>query len=115
VLPGVFNFYVITMVTTIIIAGSEAFGRLNLVLLFGFVILGGTFGSRVFQKLRIPQVVGCIVVGVVLGEVLGVVSPATIESLEPFTMFALGLIGFMIGAELRGDVFRKHGRQFRKV
>ena len=85
---------------------------MNLVLLFGFIILGGAFGSRVFQKLRIPQVVGCIVVGIVLGEVLGVISPAMIESLEPFTMFALGLIGFMIGAELRGDVFRKYGKQF---
>jgi CBS domain-containing protein len=27
-------------------------------------------------------------------------------------MFALGVIGFMIGAELRGDVFKKYGRQF---
>ncbi|UCC23558.1 MAG: cation:proton antiporter [Planctomycetota bacterium] len=100
------------MINTVIIASSEVFGQLNLVLLFGFVILGGAFGSRVFQKLNIPQVVGCIIVGVVLGEVFGVISPAMIESLEPFTMFALGLIGFMIGAELRGDVFRKYGKQF---
>ena len=100
------------MVDTVISSSTEAFGRLNLVLLFGFIILGGAFGSRVFQKLRITQVVGCIVVGIVLGEVLGVISPAMIESLEPFTMFALGLIGFMIGAELRGDVFRKYGKQF---
>ena len=27
-------------------------------------------------------------------------------------MFALGIIGFMIGGELRGDVFKKYGRQF---
>ena len=100
------------MVDTVISSSTEAFGRLNLVLLFGFVILGGAFGSRIFQKLRIPQVVGCIVVGIVLGEVLGVISAEMIESLEPFTMFALGLIGFMIGAELRGDVFRKYGKQF---
>jgi len=100
------------MVDTVISSSTEAFGRLNLVLLFGFVILGGAFGSRIFQKLRIPQVVGCIVVGIVLGEVLGVISGEMIESLEPFTMFALGLIGFMIGAELRGDVFRKYGKQF---
>jgi len=100
------------MVDTVISSSTEAFGRLNLVLLFGFVILGGAFGSRIFQKLRIPQVVGCIVVGIVLGEVLGVISGEMIESLEPFTMFALGLIGFMIGAELLGDVFRKYGKQF---
>jgi Kef-type K+ transport system membrane component KefB len=27
-------------------------------------------------------------------------------------MFALGIIGFMIGAELRAEIFRKYGRQF---
>ncbi len=87
-------------------------GRMNVVLLFGLVILGGTFASRLFQKLHIPQVVGCIVVGLLLGDILGVVTPETIETLEPFSMFALGLIGFMIGSELRGDVFKKYGRQF---
>ncbi len=100
------------MVDTVISSSTEAFGRLNLVLLFGLIILGGALGSRIFQKLNIPQVVGCIVVGIVMGEVLGVISAEMIESLEPFTMFALGLIGFMIGAELRGDVFRKYGKQF---
>jgi len=83
-----------------------------LVLLFGLVILGGTFGARLFQKLHIPQVVGCIVIGVLLGDVLKLITPRTIETLRPFTMFALGVIGFMIGAELRGDVFKKYGRQF---
>jgi len=85
---------------------------LNLVLLFGLVILGGTFGARLFQKLHIPQVVGCIIVGVLLGDVLNLITPQTIEALKPFTMFALGVIGFMIGAELRGDVFKKYGKQF---
>lgn len=92
----------------IIAAGWEP----NLVLLFGLVILGGTLGARLFQKLHVPQVVGCIVVGILLGDVLRVIRPEMIEALRPFTMFALGLIGFMIGAELRGDVFAKYGRQF---
>jgi len=87
-------------------------GHLNLALLFGLVILGGTFGARLFQKLHIPQVVGCIVVGVLLGDVLGLITARTIETLEPFTMFALGIIGFMIGAELRAEVFKKYGKQF---
>jgi len=87
-------------------------GHLNLALLFGLVILGGTFGARLFQKLHIPQVVGCIVVGVLLGDVLGLITARTIKTLEPFTMFALGIIGFMIGAELRAEVFKKYGKQF---
>jgi len=93
-------------------AGIQTHGYLNLVLLFGLVIFGGTFGARFFQKLHIPQVVGCIIIGVLLGDVFNVISPQRIESLEPFTMFALGVIGFMIGAELRSDVFKKYGKQF---
>ncbi len=90
----------------------EPSGYLNLALLFGLVILGGAFGARLFQKLHIPQVVGCIIVGIILGDVLNVITPERIDKLRPFTMFALGLIGFMIGAELRGDVFKKYGKQF---
>ncbi|MBA7478771.1 hypothetical protein ES707_14199 [subsurface metagenome] len=102
------------MIHSVVIASNGGSGQfnLNVVLLFGLIVLSGAFGARLFQKLHIPQVVGCIVVGILLGEVLGVITPHTIDKLEPFMMFALGIIGFMIGAELRGEVFRKYGRQF---
>ena len=100
------------MIYSLANAGGQVISHLNLALLFGLVILGGAFGARLFQELHIPQVVGCIIVGILLGDVLGLITPQTIDSLEPFTMFALGLIGFMIGAELRSDVFRKYGKQF---
>lgn len=100
------------MFNLLINANVESSGGLNLILLFGLIILGGIFGARLFQKLHIPQVVGCIVIGILLGDVTGLISYKTIETLEPFTMFALGLIGFMIGGELRADVFKKYGKQF---
>jgi len=100
------------MVYLFVNASAETFGYLNLALLFGLVILGGAFGARLFQKLHIPQVVGCIMVGIILGDVLNVITPERIDKLRPFTMFALGVIGFMIGSELRGDVFKKYGKQF---
>jgi Kef-type K+ transport system membrane component KefB len=100
------------MVYSSIISEAGVSGHLNLALLFGLIILGGTFGARLFQKFHIPQVVGCIVIGILLGDVLNLITAKTIESLEPFTMFALGLIGFMIGAELRAEVFKKYGKQF---
>jgi Kef-type K+ transport system membrane component KefB len=106
------------MVCPIANASPEPFAYLNLALLFGLVILGGTFGARLVQKLHIPQVVGCIVVGVLLGDVASWISGGrvslspVVEHLKPFTMFALGVIGFMIGAELRLEVFKKYGRQF---
>jgi len=96
-----------------IAASSEPLGHLNLALLFGLLILGGAFGARLFQKFHIPQVVGCVVVGVLLGrDVFNLVTPDRIETLKPFTMFALGIIGFMIGAELRAEVFKSYGKQF---
>ena len=101
------------MICSLVNASTGGFGHLNLVLLFGMIILGGTFGARLFQKLHIPQVVGCIVIGILLGgDVLNVITRETIETIKPFTMFALGLIGFMIGSELRADVLKKYGRQF---
>jgi len=85
---------------------------LNVVLLFAVVILGGALGARLIQELHVPQVVGCIIVGILLGDVFGLITTETTEALEPLTMFALGVIGFMIGAELRAEVFKKYGKQF---
>ena len=100
------------MICSSISTNIQATAHLNLILLFGIVVFGGTLGARLFQKLRIPQVVGCIVVGIILGDGLKLITPKTIDALGPFTMFALGIIGFMIGSQLRGDVFKKYGKQF---
>ncbi len=100
------------MVHSFVSTSAENFGYLNLALLFGLVIFGGAFGARLFQRFRIPQVVGCIIVGITLGDVLNVITPERIDNLRPFTMFALGIIGFMIGSELRGNIFKKYGKQF---
>ena len=84
---------------------------MNLILLFGIIIAGGAFGARLFQKLHIPQVVGCIMVGIILGDICNLINTQIIETLKPFTMFTLGVIGFMIGGELKADIFKKYGKQ----
>jgi len=79
----------------------------------GLAVFFGTIGARLFQRLRIPQVVGYIVIGLVVGETgLKLITAETVRSLEPFNYFALGVIGFMIGGELHRDVFARYGRQF---
>ena len=101
------------MINLFVSASTETFATLNLVLLFGIVVLAGTVAERLFQKLHIPQVVGCIFIGILLGNsVFNLVTIKTIEALKPFTMFTLGIIGFMIGGELRREVFKKYGKQF---
>ena len=87
--------------------------NLNILFLLGLALFGGTIGGRLFQKLRIPQVVGYIAIGIIIGgSGLKVITQDVIETLQPFNYFALGLIGFMIGGELKKDVLRKYGKQF---
>jgi len=86
--------------------------HVNLLLLLGIAIFGGTVGARLFKKMHIPQVVGYIVIGLILGESgLKLFPQEMVAELSPFNFFALGIIGFMIGGELRRDVFRKHGKR----
>ncbi len=92
---------------------AQGIEHLNIILLMGLAIFFGTAGARVFQKIRIPQVVGYVVIGLIIGESgLNLIGRDTVETLSSFNMFALGIIGFMIGGELRRDVFNKYGKQF---
>lgn len=85
--------------------------ELNIILLIGIAIFGGTIGARIFQRLRIPRIVGYVAIGIILGPLFGVISERTIQDLEPFNMFALGIIGFLIGGELKREIFVKFGGQ----
>jgi Kef-type K+ transport system membrane component KefB/predicted transcriptional regulator len=84
---------------------------LNFLLMIGIAIFGGTIGAKMFQRLRIPQVVGYVAIGLVLGPVLKIIPPQAFDSLEPFNLFALGIIGFLVGGELKKEIFVKFGRQ----
>ena len=87
--------------------------HLNILFLFGLALFGGTIGGRIFSKLKIPQVVGYIIIGITIGQTgLGIIDAEVITKLEPFSYFALGLIGFMIGGELKKEIFKKYGKQF---
>lgn len=82
----------------------------------GIALFGGTLGARVFKRIHFPQVVGYIVIGLIFGEsCLSLINHATIEKMSPFNFFALGLIGFMIGGELKISLFKKFGKQFMTI
>ena len=86
---------------------------LNVILLLGIIVFFGTFGGRLFQVLKIPQVVGYITVGIILGlSGIRFINLSILNALQPFNAFALGLIGFMIGGELEISTLRKFGKQF---
>ncbi len=92
---------------------AQGVEHLNIILLMGLAIFFGTAGAGLFRKLHIPQVVGYVVIGLIIGESgLNLIGRDTVETLSSFNIFALGIIGFMIGGQLRGEVFKKYGRQF---
>ncbi len=84
---------------------------MDILLLLGIAIFLGTLGGKIFQRLKIPQVVGYIVIGLLLGKsFFGFFQDRIIQTLDPFVSVALGIIGFIIGAELKADIFKKQGR-----
>ena len=90
--------------------------HLGILMLLGIGVLGGTLGAWFFQKIRIPQVVGYIAFGILIGKSgLNVLQGEDIEQLRSFTWFALGIIGFLVGGELKFETFKQYGKQFVQI
>ncbi|HAK45031.1 MAG TPA: sodium:proton exchanger [Spirochaeta sp.] len=95
------------------IAGRASLFNINIILFLGIILFGGALGGRLFQKIKVPQVVGYIIIGVILGQSgLKFIGLNMIKSLEPVSTIALSLIGFSIGGELKIAELKKRGRQF---
>jgi len=85
----------------------------DILLLAGIAILAGRVCGNLFHRLNVPQIIGYIVVGVLIGQSgLRLINDSVIEAAEPINYFALGLIGFIIGGELKSEIFRRYGKQF---
>ena len=83
----------------------------NIIVTLGVLIVVTFLGSKIFQKVGIPQVVGFIVMGVALGASgLNLVPLRLVDDLSFISQIALGLIGFDMGGHLRFDEIRQKGR-----
>ena len=83
----------------------------NTITTIGLLIAVTFLGSKIFQRLGIPQVVGFIVMGVLLGtSFFNIVPLDLVEELTFISQIALGLIGFDMGSHLRFNDVRKKGR-----
>lgn len=77
----------------------------------GLILLLALLAGHLVQFLRVPEVTGYILAGVMLGpSVLGWVSARNLAALEVLSEVALGLILFSIGAVFEVERFRKVGR-----
>jgi len=70
------------------------------------------YGSKkLTEKVGVPTVTGYVITGVLLGSSLfGLFKIEVLDHLDIVNDFALGLIGFMIGAELKKSVFQQLGK-----
>jgi Kef-type K+ transport system membrane component KefB len=85
----------------------------NVILIIGIIVTLGAIVSHLFRYLHVPQVVGYIFIGIVLGgSGLRILGADAIDSFFPISGIALTFIGFSIGAELKASTLKKHGRQF---
>lgn len=82
----------------------------NPLLLLAIAGAVGLFAAMGARRLRAPQVVGYVVVGVLLGAVLGVIKPSSVAQMQLVNAAALGIIGFVIGSELAWSKIRRVGR-----
>lgn len=90
---------------------KDFFMSLNVLLLLGIAVAVGFGGGKLFQKLHVPQIVGYIVAGVFLGtSFLKLYQPQLLDQLIDINALALGIIGFLIGSELRLSIFRRLGK-----
>ncbi|MBZ0165645.1 MAG: cation:proton antiporter, partial [Candidatus Omnitrophica bacterium] len=93
----------------------ESLGQLhvNTLLLLGLALLAGTVGGKLFQRIKIPQVVAYIIIGIIIGQSgFNIINHDMVLALQPLNSLALGTIGFMIGGEIKRSVLMKYGRKF---
>lgn len=85
--------------------------HLNTLMILAVTILVAYFVKRLSSRIGLPIVTGYVLIGIIFGiSLLNILPEKSLQSLDLVNDFALGLIGFTIGSELRGRVFRELGR-----
>jgi Kef-type K+ transport system membrane component KefB len=83
---------------------------MNILLLFGVTLFITICSSFLFIRFKLPQVIGYLLVGIILGvSGLKFIDMADVQHLTMVTYFALAMIGFTIGGELRWARIKRFG------
>ncbi|MBN1351549.1 cation:proton antiporter [candidate division KSB1 bacterium] len=89
---------------------------MNVLFLAGICIFLGTFGGEGIKRIKAPQVVGYILIGVLLGSSgFNLVKLHDVEGMDVIVSFTLGLIGFGIGRELKVSQLRSLGKSILSI
>lgn len=83
---------------------------MNILLLFGVTLFITICTSFLFIRIKLPQVIGYLLAGIILGvSGLKFIDMADVQNLTMVTYFALAMIGFTIGGELRWARIKRFG------
>lgn len=84
--------------------------RLPLLFLVGIFIIAGFFSGRIVKKIKLPSLIGFMLMGVLLGpSLLNILSGDTQKSLQFITEICLGFVALSIGLELRYTTLKNQG------
>ena len=81
-----------------------------IIMMLGATLLVGYFARLLANRYKIPDVTVYIALGVAVGYAVFSSHPALLESVEIVSDFALAIIAFIIGHELKKDVIQKLGK-----
>jgi NhaP-type Na+/H+ or K+/H+ antiporter/CBS domain-containing protein len=83
---------------------------MNLLFFISIAIIFGFLGGKIAQRVRLPGVVGYLLAGLIFGpSFLNIFHEEFVESMNIFTSFALSLVAFIIGSEMKRSSLKEMG------
>ena len=83
---------------------------IHVLLYLSMLLFGGLLCGRLVKQIKLPNVTGYLLAGLILGpRVLGLVPAETVTSLGLLSDLALGFIAFSIGGEFKLSYFKRVG------
>ena len=76
--------------------------NIHSILIIAIALIAGVLSAHLIKKIKFPLVIGYIIIGVILGQSgFNIINEKIIHTFAPFNFIALGIIGFLIGSELK--------------
>ncbi len=84
---------------------------MNLLFSIAIAVIFGFLGGKIAQRIKLPGVVGYLLAGLIFGpSFLNIFHEEFVESMNIFASFALSLVAFIIGSEMKRSNLKEMGR-----
>ena len=84
---------------------------MDILFFIGLALICGFIGGKLARLVKLPSVVGYLLAGLILGHsVFNIFNLKVLDRISIFSDFALGIVAFIIGSEMRISVIRKFGK-----